>query len=222
MTQEKTMQHDRRNLLKVFGLSSAAIVGASGDVEKVTDTSPAPHPRERALGASAWNYSYDVVSQVLYDRQLLKLANDNFGGSPRLRARYNFFCDGWQMQRGPEDTNVYQACMLDAPELFKISKVGITFDPGMPERDRLAVIRSYELKLWVGQKYFIQAPLVEAHGWGSDPTAEFKTLFDLDIPLVLVYGHSFRLELSSRNPPLVDGENYAWAVFHGQKARGVQ
>lgn len=207
---------NRRNFLKTFGLSSAAVVGASGAIETLKlskeDLVPAPIV---AGDKEAWNPGRDVVSGCLYDRAVFDRNS--------LSNSYKFFNTGCTSERGPEDTNVYHAGRLDPPILFAVKKFGVTFSPGTKPEVRNAVIQRYSLRLWLGNKVYFEAPLVEAFGIeNSDPTADFKTLYQVDLPVVIAYDHYFALELSSRvglpNHPKLS----MWGVLHGLQARGIQ
>jgi hypothetical protein len=208
--------NDRRNFLKAFGLGSAVVVGASGEAEVVRDPEPAPKPQAGyAKDREQFGWSTDVVSGVLFDR--LDIEKNG------LATRHQFFDRGWQNGRGPEHTNVYAPCSLQAPEMFKVDKFGITFMPGIRNELRDAIIRRYTLTFWLGQKYYFRAPLVEAFGGpNSDPATDFKTLYTLDMPIVIASGHYFMMDISSSDPLPIHPRLTMFGVIHGQHARGIQ
>lgn len=209
---------DRRNFLKLLGLGSAAVVGASGEVEVVhsdrTNPLPVPKVAGRTYDKEKWEGPMrDVVSAVLYDR----LDVSKFEKSLR------FFDRGWANNRGPEETNVYSAMKLDPPTLFQANAIGITFGLNSNPKNIGRILDSYKLHLWLGQKHYADVPLVEAFGPpNSDPTAPFKTLFKMDLPIVIAYDHAFHLELVGSVPYVDEPEVTMWGVMHGRMARGIQ
>lgn len=215
------MPHDRRSFLKVFGVGQAVVVTALGDHEVINNGSKdykdydPPNPQSGA--EELWESKremHSTVSQVLYDRVDVPRCG--------MKDRYNFFNQAMTSDRGPEYTNLWSPCRLDAPELYKMSALGVTFDPTTTPEVRSLVIRNYSLDFWIGQRYFCRVPLVEAFGQGSDPTCDFKTLYHLDIPLIWSWEHSFHMTLQSSNAPKVNTKFTMWGVLHGQKARGIQ
>lgn len=214
---------NRRDFFKVFGISSAVAIGAAGapEVMHADTTNPPPKPvAGNAFDQAQWERANGaphmcVVSGVLYDR--LDIPKNGLG------MRHTFFDRGWANGRGPEETNVTSACRLDAPEMFKVDKFGVTFLPGIRPELRDAIIRRYSLSFWLGPKRYFQAPLVEAFGGpNSDPTIDFKTLYHVDMPIVIGSDHQFHAEIESANPLPIHPKLTMWGVFHGQYARGVQ
>ena len=211
------MAVDRRSFLKVFGVSSAMVANVAGETELLRQREDMRPPDPQTGGEHAWEAKrqfHSTVSAVLYDR--LDIPKNG------MEHTHSFFNGmyGTPNPRGPEETNVYGARKLDAPELFKVDAVGITFDPQMTEAHRNYILRNYALDLWIGQKTYCKVPLIEAFGQGSDPTVNFKTLFRLDIPLILSWEHSFYVSIIGKPPP-VSPKLSMWAVLHGQKAWGV-
>jgi hypothetical protein len=215
------VKHDRRDFLKVFGVSSAAVVGAAGMPEVIrADTgaplAPPPLPGHHE-DVKKWEMRdyMSVVSGLLYDR--IDIPKNG------LKSQHTFFQSGWQQNHGPEYTNVMCQGRLDAPEMFKVCKVGVTFSPGISPELRDAIIRRYAVTLWLGQKYYFRAPMVEAFGpANSDPTVDFKTLFTLDLPLIIASDHNFWLDISTSDPLPISPKVSLWGVLHGQHARGVE
>lgn len=211
------MREDRRNFLKTFGIGSAAVVGLSGETEVVQADTTNPMPKPALAGndfdKQQWEGPIrDVVSAVLYDRL----------DAAAMGSTIRFFDRGWTMGRGPEETNVQSAMRLDAPTLFKVDKIGVTFHLGTHPADVNTVLSRYKLYLWLGCKQYCEVPLVEAFGPpNGDPTAPFKTLYTLDLPIVIAYDHNFFLEMVGSYAAYKTGLTM-WGVLHGQKARGVQ
>src|ERR1700679_2595968 len=208
---------NRRNFLKVFGLSSAAVVGVSGEHEiaKADTRNPLPAPM-MAGDIQDWKGpKRDVVSACLYDRL-------DIPAGPLL-GRYRFFDRGWTSNRGLEETNVYSAMRLDAPTLFQSSKIGITFAPDSDFRTMKTLLNRYKLFLWLGNKYYCQVPLVEAFGPpNSDPLIPFKTLYALDLPIVIGFDHNFHMDLVGTETPYHEFPGISlWGVQHGRMARGI-
>lgn len=216
------MSDNRRNFLKLFGATSAAMVGTNGMPETVKLEGAEPKPRQPIAGSTVdhaqWNDGIpemDVISGVLYDR--LDIPKNG------LQHHHRFFGRGLGPERGLEQTNVWQQNALCAPEMFKIEKFGITFQPSIKPELRDAIIKRYCVEFWLGQKVYFRAPMVEAYGGpNSDPTIDFKTLYTLNLPIILVSGHYFSLEMTSADPLPINPKLALWGVIHGMHARGVQ
>jgi hypothetical protein len=209
---EQTMKPERRDFLKLMGIGSAFVKGASG--KELVKLNEPVEPVLTSGNSASWIQCMDVVSSVLYDKLVIE--------SGGLETFHRFFNRGWEHKRGPEDTNVYNMGHLEAPEIFSVNKIGVTFSPGTSSEVMNALLRNYTLSFGLGNKYYFRAPLVEAFGFpNSDPTVDFKTLFTLDIPIIFSHEDRFFMEIMG-TPPVLWSDVCMWGVLHGRMARGIQ
>jgi len=240
---------NRRDLLKTFGVTSAAVANVKGPgpettFEKLTDFSAVPLHR-------SFSYAFDVVRARLYSAIVVddsfveykrtdgedSLADLKF--DCRLKDRHQFFKYALGMPNPFDtpwckpgstityaDTNMHQAGRLDPPEAFMIQRVGIVFSPRCDPISRSTFIENYSLAVWLGCKQFFRCPVAECFSVGQPVVKQFDELpekgsVDLaPLPLILENQMSFFAEISG--VPFKSGYLKFWVVYDGLHARGVQ
>lgn len=222
---------DRRNFLKVFGVTGAAVagVGMTPPTEEVLTHEEAGPPLKQSGWSSSRNY-YDVVSNLLYDR----LTFHEGESVPNV-------CDFFKLgvigpggyARGLEDTNVYQACKLDAPEAFLVKSMGVCIVPGCDGDMEKQLINNYCVELWIGQKCYARSPLAMAFAYmpapwqPKDVQLKARTVSDgfykLELPVVIPYDAIFHMSIRSSLRMYVGAHDLSmYGVLNGLDARGVQ
>jgi hypothetical protein len=207
----------RRNFLKVFGLSTAALVSENGDAVTVIDSNVKPIENSGAYNY-LWQDRYDVTPGCLYDHVRV----ERHTGPHRIQ----FFSDvEASSKKCYNDTNLVRNQQLEPTCMFAIKKLGITFGPQTSEAIRDAVVKRYALELWLSQKNYFRAPLIECNTsevFSSKGPRSVKALYALDIPIILSHHHSFYAHLVGQGLSYSNPAFDLWCVFHGLWARGVQ
>lgn len=227
---------DRRSLLKVFGVGSAAIAtsieGKPTSVEVVTDPdAKALNTRPEVSGYPlAW---LDVQKGKLYS------ALEVGGGAPN-ENRYQLFREpvgsycGWKSGRlGFHDTNLYHPSCLEMPSQFCVERIGVVFSPTSDPKTMAEWIEQHTLEFHIGCKVYWRSPMAEmfnvfsevgvAHdGYESFNNAEpLKSFVDLgDVPFIIQAGQQFHVEIVGQHYPIKPLR--LWAVLEGLHARGIQ
>jgi hypothetical protein len=225
------MKQGRRGFLKLFGVSTAAIVAAPTviDAEPTVEVIKAePEIPEQPIEGTWRNprlhddpYMYlDVRDEPLWSQ--LRIEPNSMLGHYRLFQQTG--ADG--LTRG--ETNMLEAGKLPAPEKYCIKQIGFVFSPKTIPGLRSAFIDRYALSLNLGRKRYWEAPLStvfsvaeperDAKGFATLPDAGFATL---EIPLVIEHELYFSLELIGK-PIHPCGKVLGWGVFKGLHAVGVQ
>jgi hypothetical protein len=224
------MKQGRRGFLKLFGLSTAAIVAApvaadaEPTVEVIKSESPAPE-----VAARGFEPYFDRDHTMLMDVRDEPLWSALRIEPNSMLGRYKLF-----QQTGAADgltlgeTNMLQAGKLPAPEMYCIKQIGFVFSPKTIPGLRSAFIDRYALQLNLGRKRYWEAPLStvfsvaeperDAKGFATLPDAGFATL---EIPLVIEHELYFNLELIGK-PIHPCGKILGWGVFRGLHACGIQ
>ena len=239
---------ERRNLLKIFGLSSAAIVNtdaAEVSFEKVTDFTAKPLKNELSP------FAMDVVKGQLYsafvvDDSFVEYRRtdgietfDDRKFDCRLKERHQFF--NYELgQANPyntpwvkpgdtityAETNMFQAGRLDPPRAFASQRLGVVFSPKCDAASRSELINNYSVSMWIGQKQFFRAPMSEMFSVGEPTNKQFPELpvqgmVDVrPLPLIMQYGYNFHAEIVGK--PFKSGYIKMWVVYDGLDARVVQ
>jgi hypothetical protein len=228
------MKQDRRGFLKLFGVSTAAIVAApiAADAEPTvevmkTETPATPQSeliertwRNPRLHEGPYGYNLDVRDEPLWSA--LRIEPNSMVGSYKLFQQTG--ADGLTLG----ETNMLQAGKLPAPEMYCIKQIGFVFSPKTIPGLRSAFIDRYALSLYLGRKRYWESPLStvfsvaeperDAKGFATLPDAGFATL---EIPLVIEHELYFSLELIGK-PIHPCGKILGWGVFRGLHAVGIQ
>lgn len=218
---------DRRNFLKLFGVSSAAMVTAAGNVETHTDaTAPAvfadanAHPVFSPVHPSAPLHLHaylDVRPGLLYSG--VDIARNE------MQARYSFF--GGMSDAAPYGvmTNMDMPYVLPQPCLFCVEKIGVAFSPNTKPELRNAIAARYALEFQVGQKIYYRSPLALLFAvTHSEPPVDLPdaAYTDIgDVPLIVEANQFFTATLHGEPLPS-NGKARIWVVLKGRRAWGVQ
>lgn len=213
----KVMKNDRRNFLKLFGVSTAAvavapaITNAEPTVEIVKNEAPLASPVRDVL---------DVRDEPLWSQ--LRIERN------AMKPQYILFQDQLSNEVTLAQTNMNIPGALIHPEMYCIKKIGFVFSPSTIPALRSAFIDRYTLELRLGRKRYWETPLSavfsvgeperDGKGFATLPDAGFATL---EIPLVIEAGLYFCLEVAGK-PIYPCGKLKAWAVFKGLHAVGIQ
>jgi hypothetical protein len=223
------MKQDRRGFLKLFGLSTAAIVAApvaadaEPTVEVIKSESPAPE-----VAAHGFEPYFDREHTMLMDVRDEPLWSALRIEPNSMRSRYKLFQDVGQDGLTLGDTNMLRPGALPAPEMYCIKQIGFVFSPKTIPGLRSAFIDRYALSLHLGRKRYWEAPLStvfsvaeperDEKGFATLPDAGFATL---EIPLVIEQELYFSLEVIGK-PIHPCGKILGWGVFRGLHAVGIQ
>lgn len=233
---------DRRNFLKLFGVTAAAlpVMGTAGTtIERIEEKQVSPLV---PYSPSAWDERQymDIQSAQLYSAM-------NFTEGA---THHSFFRDAigvqaqWKQGEAVtlDDTNMCMCSRLPAPEVFLVQKMGLVFSPsgvewdsGMQGAARSAFIESASISLWLGQKVFQRFPVASIFSVGGrrnagriNPEFPIAGMGTLQLPVVIDNQMSFFVEVQHAyslgkfpyrddRPPRIR----AWAVLEGLHARGV-
>ena len=218
------MKRDRRDFLKIFGLSTAAVAlpeASASDVQVVSaEPSPAPishthkffqpHPEPNPLDVRdepAW-------SQLRVERNAMK-------------EYYALF----DCPHGATwaETSMLQANQFAPPEAYCVKKIGVVFSAASIPALRAAFIDRYMLMLIVGRKNYFSAPLSTLFSVAAEPQTETEQWFgvlpdagftELEIPLILSGGTYFSVMLKGK-PIHPCGTLKAWVVLKGLHLVGL-
>jgi hypothetical protein len=217
-------QHDRRDFLKLFGLSSAAVAiaeGSASEIEMVSAPSPVPLPivsQTAAFMKQSPHNTYDVRDEPLYS---VVHTERN-----AMKEDYRFFaCSG---QDTLAETNLCQSNRLMNPEAYCVKQIGFVFSPLTLPALRSAFIDRYALSVGVGRKPYFTAPLAllfsvadvepdRENGFAKFPDEGFVKL---EIPLIFAPGVYFWAQLIGK-PIHPCGKLTGWAVFKGLHCVGI-
>lgn len=224
------MKQGRRGFLKLFGVSTAAMVAApvSADAEpaiEVVEVAKAEPPLSSAgfgpyeLGKIPNGYMLDVRDEPLWSQ--LRIEPNSMLSSYKLFQQAGAGCTY-------AETNMHIPGALINPEMYCIKQIGFVFSPQTIPALRSAFIDRYSLALYLGRKRYWEAPLStvfsvaeperDAKGFATLPDAGFATL---EIPLVIEAGLYFSLDVIGK-PIHPCGKILGWGVFRGLHAVGIQ
>ena len=228
----------RRDFLKVFGLSSAIAVNVSTDkgaeFEKVTAKEPILSLTNPALGRLNGG-DYSVVDGQLYssleidgEKELIDCYSSQFfsyglgpNGSSLLGGRW----------ANLNDTNLFNAFRLDAPEMFAVKHIGLVFSPSCNPKDRSELVDSFTISLWLGQRCFFRMPTANLFSVGEpnvkeinriNPEFPVKYMHQLELPVVIDTMAHFYVQLEGGSYFRPEHRMKMWAVLDGLHARGIQ
>ena len=183
------MNQGRRGFLKMFGVSTAAIVAApiTADAEPTvevvkTDEQIAPKDDFNFLRPIHRADMMDVRDEPLWSS--LRIEPNS------MMERYSLFQQTAQDGFSLGETNMHIPGSLIQPEAYCIKEIGFVFSPKTIPALRSAFIDRYALELRIGQKRYWHAPLSTVFSVGEPErdTKGFATLPDagfasLEIPL---------------------------------------
>lgn len=222
---------DRRDFLKIFGISSAAMLSVDGKekIERVESAAPTVPLGNAYPRVAEW---LDIQKGKLYSALCI-------GGNTGVpfKSSHSFFCYSLGMYSpqdiGPDqatlgDTNLCRICSLSLPESFLVQRMGLIIAPSVLPSTRSGLVESYALELVVGNKIYQRVPLVDLFSVGEGSQhgeLPDKGSISLDpLPLVLDWQASFKCNLVG-TPRFTSNPVKAvkmWAVLEGLHARGVQ
>jgi hypothetical protein len=211
---------DRRDFLKIFGLSSAMVASAGGkEPELITD----PHPKtDQYFNTNSFDprLHYDVVPAVLWSKLTVK--------KDSLKGGVTFHFQDYSAK-------------LHAPESFLVRGIGLVFSESVPEKLKLEVRDNYDLELRIGQKWYWKSPLALMRTDCCPDDASIPELSGPQFPylistdkdnrgLIIPHHLNYYVQLSAAfQDPIVPynwveehEEMRMWAVLSGFRARGVQ
>jgi hypothetical protein len=241
---------NRRDLLKTFGVISAAVANVKSDettFEKLTDYTSKP-----LVPRTFQPFTMDVVKARLYSALVVDDTfveymrtdgeTDTFADYKfdcRLKDRHQFFKYSlgtpnpydtpWVKPGGTityADTNMNQDCRLNAPEAFMIQRVGLVFSPKCDPVSRSTFIENYSVAVWMGCKHFFRCPIAECFSIGEPVNKQFHELPEkgsvelLPLPLIVENQIPFFAEIQGN--PFRSGYLKCWVVYEGLHARGIQ
>jgi hypothetical protein len=225
------MKSGRRGFLKLFGVSSAAIVVAPS-VANAEPTIEVLKADEASISEQQRTIE-QTFPQIHYRNDVLDVRDEPLWSRLRIepnsmRRQYQLFQEAIGPDCGLDKTNMHRAGCLVAPEMYCIKKIGFVFSPKTIPALRSAFIDRYTMHLFLGHKRYWEAPLSTVFSVGEPDRDEkgFATLPDagfatLEIPLVIEQELYFCLELVGE-PIHPCGKVTGWAVFKGLHAVGVQ
>lgn len=217
------MKTQRRDILKLFGLSTAAFGSQTLTetvIEQVTD--PTVQPLRPPQFIPQQGMALDVRRGCLYSAQ-------EFSETGHVIQFFEYDrTTPWGTQVTYADTNLYQAGRLDAPECFAILKVGCVFSPACDPEDVARFIDQSTLAVWIGQKNFYRKPLSSVFSIGN-PSADLpfpkfpvEGMADIStLPLIIEHGISFFGQISTK-PQKFNKRVRMWMVYEGLHGRGIQ
>lgn len=231
------MQH-RRDFLKVFGLTSAVAVNVSTDkgaeFEKVTAEEPiTPLTHEPFFNRRS---AYDVVDGQLYSSLEIDGGEELINGYSSQFFSYGLLGPSGSSMLGGRwanlnDTNLSNAFRLDVPEMFAIKRIGLVFSPSCDPKDRSALVDSFAISLWLGQKCYFRMSTANLFSVGKpsiketnriNPEFPVKYMHGLELPVVIETMLHFYVQLEGGSYFRPEHRMKMWAVLEGSHARGVQ
>lgn len=217
---------DRRNFLKIFGVTAAAVpaVSLAGEEMHVENEVTAKPITPPYIDSS---HMYDVQSAQLYS------AIETNDGRPVSRLQFFSYGCGDPVDWKPfhraslADTNMHRAGALVQPEKFCVEEIGLVFSPASNAAERSRFIASAALTVWIGQKAYWRSPVAALFSVGeqratsrSNPEFPITGMASLSLPLILHPDCSFHTEVDAPGfypeAPL-----RMWAVLQGKHARGI-
>jgi hypothetical protein len=214
----------RRDFLKMFGLTAAAISGdAAGSTVEVRDPSIRPHSEKFQAELSRW---LDIQKGWLYSSQTLPA-----GQLPQSIPFFNYAVGELRDGRFETmaETNMRTRNAMPPPSVFCIEKVGIVFDPETSKADRDVIARNFAFNLYLGEKRYFERPVAsmfETAALNPHPDKARAIIGGVDLnplPLILQNQQAFFVSIDCHGEGLeIDHPVKLWAFFEGQHARGVQ
>lgn len=210
---------DRRNFLRAFGVTSAAVAHAG----TVTNETLSPNEIEGpgiptvtrrqvpfAYPAETW----DVIRDCLYSKVTIR--------RNAMKDRHYAFTHAWGAEHRTDDTNMHLVGQLPQPQSFLVQNIGVVFSPATLPAARSIFAERYAMTLWLDQRLYWRAPVAFAFTTAEHPLESTKYLFSLgDQPLIIAPAQQFHVEFEgepfSTNPKIA-----FWAVLDGQHARPIQ
>jgi hypothetical protein len=223
------MKQGRRGFLKLFGVSTAAIVAApvAADSEPVVEVIKSETSAPAVPGRNFEPY-FDRERHMVMDVRDEPLWSPLRIEPNSMQSRYKLFQDTGQDGLTLGDTNMLRPGTLPAPEMYCIKQIGFVFSPQTIPALRSAFIDRYAASLYLGRKRYWEAPLStvfsvaeperDAKGFATLPDAGFATL---EIPLIIEHELYFCLDLIGK-PIHPCGKIKGWGVFRGLHAVGIQ
>jgi hypothetical protein len=226
------MVDDRRNFLKLFGVTTAAVATADGlSLEKVEKNLPDPRRLDAVGDVGSWVDHLERISERLYSKieipentmvtchQAFHYAIGSLfpapsaDGSVRIAKNY--------------DTNMRRANCLPPPLVYMLERIGVVFSPAVPPAARDHFAEWYNIEFRLGDKVYFSLPVAHLSRIGLDRDVLStnggmeRHFMPVKIPIIFDAFHHF--EVSFLGEPLMNHPRIAaWAVFDGVMARPRQ